>query len=78
MREVTEGVERRETPSESERQAAQLYVNGYIYRIDPDCDPMGRVPPEKIQGAWAVDERGEIVGAFHRNSNYRGRYGGSS
>lgn len=58
---------REEAPTDAERHAARNHAGGYLYRIDPDCDPHGRVPPEKIQGAWKVDAAGNIVGRFQRN-----------
>jgi hypothetical protein len=72
MDQVTESVTKRETPSAAERAAAVRQKGGYIYRIDPEYDPAGRVPPEVIQGAWAVNAAGEIVGEFERNPNYHG------
>jgi len=71
---ITRRVKQRETPTPAELRAAPDHAGGYIYRLDPDCDPNGRVPPEKIQGAWAVDAHGKIVGQFQPNPNYRGAF----
>ena len=58
-------------PTVAERREAKKWPNGFLYRIDPACDPNGRVPPEGIQGAWPVDAHGSIVGEFRPNPNYR-------
>ena len=71
---ITRGVKQRETPTPAELRAAPDHAGGYIYRLDPDCDPNGHVPPEKIQGAWAVDAHGKIVGQFQPNPNYHGAF----
>ena len=71
---IASAVKRRETPTAAERRAALNHAGGYLYRLDPDCDPNGQVPPEKIQGAWAVDASGRIVGQFQANPNYRGTF----
>ena len=60
----------RETPTAAEHEAAKRQPNGFIYRIDPGYDPAGTVPPQAVQGAWPVDARGVISGAFQRNKNY--------
>jgi hypothetical protein len=41
-----------------------------VYAVDGHYDPDGAVPPEAIQGAWQVDDFGEIVGKFIPNPNY--------
>lgn len=65
----------RETPTVAEHEAAKRQPNGFIYRIDPGYDPAGAVPPQAVQGAWPVDARGAISGAFQRNKNYNGAGG---
>ena len=50
---------------------AKRNPNGWIYKIDckyPDGD---NIPPEAIEGAWRVNESGEIFGDFVKNDSYR-------
>jgi len=54
------------------RDQAKLQPGGYVYVIQGVDDAMGRVPPEKIRGAWKVDDAGEIVGEFMPNPNFTG------
>lgn len=58
-----------EPPPEAKAQA-KLNPGGWVYAIDGRYDPDGAVPPEAIQGAWRVDETGEIIGEFIPNSNF--------
>ena len=60
-----------EVPTEAEKREAFKYPNGWIYRIDDAYAPDDDVPPDKIIGAWKVNERGEIVGDFILNDKYR-------
>lgn len=46
--------------------------NGWVYVLDKEFEGKQEVPPEFIKGAWKVDEKGEIVGEFMPNPNYRG------
>lgn len=52
---------------------AKRTPNGYVYQIDGDFGPDESVPPERIMGAWEVDEKGNIVGAFVPNPNFKPR-----
>jgi hypothetical protein len=59
------------TPTEDARKEAKLNPNGYVYVIDKAFDNKNEdVPPTAILGAWKVDENGEIIGDFIKNSNY--------
>lgn len=49
---------------------AKKFPRGWVYEIEPGIDPTGRVPPELIRGAWAVDDRGELTGEFLPNPKY--------
>lgn len=49
---------------------AKSNPNGWVYAIDARYDQNGGVPPEAVQGAWCVNEDGEIVGDFIPNPNY--------
>lgn len=57
-------------PTPEARAEAKLNAGGWVYAIDDRYDPNGSVPPEAIQGAWKVDEQGEIVGEFLPNPNF--------
>jgi hypothetical protein len=50
---------------------AKSNPGGWVYEIGPGYDPNGAIPPEAILGAWQVNERGDIVGDFRPNPNYR-------
>ena len=57
-------------PTPEARDEAKRNPGGWVYAIDGRYDPDGRIPPQAIQGAWKVDENGEIVGEFIPNLNY--------
>lgn len=65
--------ERTETKAPSPDAIAEAKSNsgGWVYEIDQGYDPNGAIPPEAILGAWQVNERGDIVGDFRPNPNYR-------
>ena len=50
---------------------AKDHPNGFVYEYDKRFGVGGRVPSYAIQGAWAVDEYGNVKGDFSPNSNYR-------
>ena len=54
------------------RAAAKRQPNGWVYVIHPDIDPDGKVPPDAIQGAFAVGPDGELTGEYKANPNYAG------
>ena len=60
------------TPKITDEARAEAKANpgGWVYAIDGGRDPNGAIPREFIQGAWRVDEIGEIVGEFIPNPNY--------
>ncbi len=66
-----EAGEEARTPSAELVAEARKFPGGWIYEVDPSADPAGRVPPELIRGAWAVDESGEPTGEFLPNPNYK-------
>lgn len=60
------------TPSERAREAARASPGAWVYELDPTItDPDGVVAPHLIVGAWQSDARGEIVGEFRPNPDYR-------
>jgi len=46
---------------------AKRNPNGWVYVANGAADANGRIPPERIVGAWKVNENGEIVGDFIPN-----------
>jgi hypothetical protein len=54
------------------REHARKQPGSYLYVIEGVNDAMGEVPPEKIRGAWKVDDAGEIVGDFMPNPRFTG------
>jgi hypothetical protein len=59
------------TPDAAAIAEARLYPNGWVYAMDGLADPYGRVPAERIRGAWKVNALGEIEGGFIPNPGYR-------
>ncbi|RWZ52716.1 SseB family protein [Labedella phragmitis] len=60
------------TPSERARATAREHRGAWVYELDPTvAEPDGEVPPHLIVGAWRSDARGEIVGDFRPNPEYR-------
>lgn len=53
------------------RAAARNQPGGWVYAIDPAFDPNGEVPGWAVRGAYRVDDRGEVLGEFTPNPNYR-------
>ncbi|MFC7828535.1 type VII secretion system-associated protein [Streptomyces sp. NPDC057375] len=53
------------------RKQAARRPGDWVYAIDPYFDPAGRVPGYGVIGAWKVDNRGRIEGAFVSNPKYR-------
>lgn len=58
-------------PSEELKKEAIRSPNGYVYVIDKEYKGDVDVPPERILGAWKVNERGMIIGTFLPNPNYK-------
>ncbi|HSY44119.1 MAG TPA: hypothetical protein VK811_09405 [Candidatus Acidoferrum sp.] len=58
-------------PSQEAHAEAKKNPNGWVYKIDGNFTAHEAVPPERIIGAWKVDEHGNITGAFIPNPNYR-------
>jgi hypothetical protein len=50
---------------------AKLNPGGWVMVVDGYNGPADKVPPERVQGAWKVDEHGEIVGDLIPNPKYR-------
>jgi hypothetical protein len=50
---------------------AKKVPGGWVYEIAAGVDPAGRVPPEYVIGAWAVNDVGELTGEYLPNPNYR-------
>lgn len=52
---------------------ARMRPRGWVYVIDGDFGPDEAVPPERIRGAWTVDEAGYLTGEYQPNPNFRPR-----
>jgi hypothetical protein len=50
---------------------AKQNPGGWVYAMEGVSDPNGAVRPERIYGAWKVNDEGKIVGEFMHNPNYR-------
>ena len=51
---------------------AKKHPNGWVYVLDKEFKGKEEVPPQYIQGAWKVNENGEVIGDFSPNPNYHG------
>jgi len=60
------------TPPPELTAEARKVPGGWVYEIAEGVDPRGRVPPELIVGAWAVDDSGELTGEFVPNPKFQG------
>jgi uncharacterized protein YndB with AHSA1/START domain len=58
-------------PMPGEIEEAARIPNGWVYRIEGRFTRDDAVPPERIVGAWKVDEHGKIVGDFMPNPRYQ-------
>jgi hypothetical protein len=58
-------------PSEEAKKEALKNPDGYVYVIDAEYQGKEDVPAQSILGAWKVNEKGIIVGAFIPNPNYK-------
>ena len=58
------------TPMPEEVAQARSNPGGWVYRVAGAFGADDAVPPEAIIGAWKVDERGDITGAFVPNERY--------
>lgn len=58
-------------PTKKAIEEALKNPNGYVYIIDVAFENAKEIPPEAIKGAWKVSEKGEIIGDFIPNSNYK-------
>jgi hypothetical protein len=63
---------KRKIPPEAVAEAAKK-PGGWVYAMDAPED-FDYVPPERIEGAWKVDEHGQITGEFEKNPNYVPRW----
>ena len=66
------GGRKRKIPSEAIAEAAK-HPGGWVYEMDAPED-FEFVPPERIRGAWKVDESGQLTGEFEENPNYVPRW----
>lgn len=57
-------------PSDEEREEAKKNPGGWLYRIAGNFSPTEDIPPKAIVGAWSVDSKGDIFGAFLENPSY--------
>jgi hypothetical protein len=60
----------RSFPDELSEVAAQN-PGRWVYEIDPALDRASPVPPQRIVGAWRIDDLGSPTGEFVANSSYR-------
>ncbi|AXT18468.1 hypothetical protein D7030_07555 [Flavobacteriaceae bacterium AU392] len=58
-------------PTKAAKEEALKHPNGYVYAIDESFRGLEEVPPQAIQGAWKVNEKGIIIGDFIPNPNYK-------
>lgn len=58
-------------PSEDAKREALKNPNGYVYVFEKEFEGKDDVPSKAILGAWKVNEKGLIVGAFIPNPNYK-------
>lgn len=58
-------------PLPGEHAEASENPGGWVYRIRGSYGPTDAVPPEAIEGAWKVDDKGKITGDFLPNPNFR-------
>jgi hypothetical protein len=58
-------------PYFGEIEEAKSNPNGWVYRISKGYSENQYIPPEAIVGAWKVDDRGNIVGDFIKNTKYK-------
>lgn len=58
-------------PSEEAKKEALKNANGYVYVLDKEYEGKDDVPSKAILGAWKVNEKGIIIGAFLPNPNYK-------
>jgi hypothetical protein len=58
------------TPDSTAIAEAKNHPGGWVYVMDGIDNPNDAVPPERIKGAWKVNQYGEIVGDFIPNTNY--------
>jgi hypothetical protein len=57
-------------PLSGEIEEAKRTPGGWVYRIAGNFKSNERIPPEAIVGAWKVDIKGKISGAFIKNPRY--------
>jgi hypothetical protein len=50
---------------------AKRHPSGWVYQIDGKLGPNETVPPDRIVGAYKVDENGNLTGEFQANPKYR-------
>jgi hypothetical protein len=53
------------------REQARRSPGGWVYALDPEVDPDGRVPGWAVRGGFRVDDRGELTGEYRANPKYR-------
>lgn len=63
----------KKTPEITEeiKSKAKKMPNAYLYTIDGNFKESDYIPPEKIIGAWKVDQNGDISGEFIHNPQYK-------
>ncbi|GAA2485861.1 type VII secretion system-associated protein [Streptomyces gobitricini] len=57
--------------SDAVRAQAAKTPNAWVYAVDPYFEPLGKVPPYGVVGAWRVDNQGNVTDEFRPNPNYR-------
>jgi hypothetical protein len=50
---------------------AKKNPGGWVYEIRGSYGPQDHVPAHAVVGAWKVNDKGEIVGEFTPNPNFR-------
>ena len=56
--------------TEQAKAEAKANPNGWVYVISGGYNSSEAVPPQAIQGAWKVDQNGNITGEFKPNPNF--------
>jgi hypothetical protein len=59
-----------QAPPESAKAEARDNPGGWVYEIAGGYDNTEAVPPQAIEGAWRVDEHGEMTGEYKPNANF--------
>jgi HEAT repeat protein len=68
--ELAEAAPVRSFPADLQEQAGEN-AGGWVYELDLSFRGTGSIPPERIVGAWRIDDNGSPTDEFVANPNYR-------